>query len=151
MGAVTYPEPAIIEFLNREVIPLKINFDVEPLASQFWIRWTPALFVLDPYGHPHQSHVGYLGPGQFIPHLLLGKAKTRFALRRFHDALADLERILGDHPQSFAAPEAVYLRAICRYRTTQDPHHLRVGHQLLLAEYPASDHAQRALPYRNLP
>jgi hypothetical protein len=151
MGAVTYPEPAIVEFLNHEVVPLRINSDVEPLASQFWVRWTPALFMLDPYGNPHQSHVGYLAPAHFIPQLLLGKAKTRLAMRRFHDALADLERILGDHPQSFVAPEAVYLRAVCRYRTTKDPHHLRVGYQLLLAEYPASDHAQRAQPYRNAP
>ncbi len=151
MGAVTYPEPAIIEFLNREVVPLKINFDAEPQASDFWVRWTPALFMLDPYGNSHQRHLGFLGPKEFIPHLLLGKAKTFFGHRRFNDALSQLERLLTDYSLSFAAPEAVYLRAICRYRTTQDPHNLRVGYQILMAEYPNSDHAQRARPYRSLP
>lgn len=151
MGAVTYPTPAIIDFLNQEAVPLRLPYDREPYAEQFWVRWTPALFVLDPYGHPHQAHIGYLAPEHFLAQVLLGQAKVRIAHRRFNDALASLERLLTDQAQSFSAPEAVYLRALCRYRTSQNPHHLRVGHQILQAEYPGSDFASRSLPYLDLP
>ncbi|MFH1035144.1 MAG: tetratricopeptide repeat protein [Pseudomonadota bacterium] len=147
MGAVTYPTPAVVDFLNLEVIPLKLTPDSEPQASDFWVRWTPAMFVLDPFGNPHHTMIGFVPPEQFLPHLLLGKALSLFAHRRFNDALANLERILEDHAQSFAAPQAVYYRAICRYRTSHDASHLRIGHQILAAEYQGSEWVGRTQPY----
>ncbi|MFZ5586169.1 MAG: tetratricopeptide repeat protein [Thermodesulfobacteriota bacterium] len=150
MGAVTYPDAKVSAIIGREFIPVMQSPDAEPLSSDFWVRWTPALFVCDPYGNPHQRIVGFLLPDQLIPYLLLGKAKALFDHKRFNDALAALERVLSDWPQSFAAPQAVYYRAVCRYRTTHDPHHLKIGHQIILAEYPQSEWAQRTLPYRLL-
>lgn len=150
MGAVTYPDAKVSEIVNNEFIPVLQPPDAEPLASDFWVRWTPALFVCDPYGHPHQRIVGFLPPDQLAPYLLLGKAKTLFDHKRFNDALAALERILGDWPQSFAAPQAVYYRAACRYRTSHDAHHLKIGHQIIMAEYPDSEWAARTQPYRLL-
>jgi hypothetical protein len=147
MGAVTYPDPAVIDFLNSEVVSLKLTPDTEPQASQFWVRWTPTLLVLDPYGNPHHRIIGFLPPEELIPHLLLGKALSLFGHRRFNDALANLERVLSDHTQSFAAPQAVYYRAICRYRTSKDASHLKIGHQILAAEYPASEWVVRTRPY----
>ena len=147
MGAVTYPTPAVIDFLNDEVIPLKLTTQSEPQASDFWVRWTPALFILDPYGNPHHRMIGFVPPDQFIPHLLLGKALALFAHRRFNDALANLERLLEGHAQSYAAPQAVYFRGICRYRTTKDNSHLKIGHQILAAEYPDSEWTGRTQPY----
>lgn len=148
MGAVTYPDARVIETINGEFVPVKQSPHEEPLASQFWVRWTPALFVCDPYGNPHQRIVGFLPPHELIPYLLLGKGKTLFDHKRFNDALAALERVLGEWPQSFAAPQAVYYRAISRYRTTHDRLHLKIGHQLLKAEYPDSEWTTRTLPYR---
>jgi hypothetical protein len=147
MGAVTYPTPAVSDFLNSEMVPLMLTPHSEPQASDFWVRWTPALFILDPYGNPHHSMIGFVPPEEFLAHLLLGKALTLFAQRRFNDALANLERLLDSHAQSFAAPQAVYYRAICRYRTSKDPSHLKIGHQIIAAEYPASEWMGRTKPY----
>ncbi|MFH1060685.1 MAG: tetratricopeptide repeat protein [Pseudomonadota bacterium] len=148
MGEVTYPDAQVIATINGEFIPVKQSPEALPISDQFFVRWTPALFVCDPYGHPHHRIVGFLPAPEFIPHLLLGKGKMLFGHRRFNDALAALERVLGDWPQSFAAPQAVYHRAICRYRTTGDKHHLKIGHQIIKAEYPDSEWAVRTLPYR---
>lgn len=151
MGAVTYPTPAVAEFLNSHMVPLKLTPQSEPQASQFWVRWTPALFVLDPQGHHHHQMIGFVPPEQFLPHLLLGEAMARFAHRRFAEALAALELLLRDHAQSHAAPQAVYFRAICRYRSTKDPSHLKAGHQTLAERYPASEWTGRTQPYMLLP
>lgn len=150
MGAVTYPDARVQTIINQEFIPVKQGPDAEPISSDFWVRWTPALFVCDPYGNPHQRVVGFLPPEQLIPYLLLGKGKTYFDHRRFNDALAAFERLISDWPQSFAAPQAIYHRAVSRYRTSEDPHHLKIGHQILKAEYPDSEWAVRTLPYRLL-
>ncbi|CAO0820435.1 Thioredoxin family protein [Desulfarculales bacterium] len=147
MGAVTHPTPAVIEFLNHEMVALKLTPQTEPQASDFWVRWTPALFVLDPYGNPHHRMIGFVPPEEFLPHLLLGKALALLAHRRFNDALANLERLLEAHSQSFAAPQALYYRGICRYHTSKDASHLKIAHQILAAEYPASEWTGRTKPY----
>ncbi|MBI4800517.1 MAG: hypothetical protein HY794_17650 [Desulfarculus sp.] len=147
MGAVTYPTPAVADFLNSEMVPLKLTPKSEPQASAFWVRWTPALFVLDPQGNPHHGMIGFVPPAELVPHLLLGQALARFAHHRFDDALASLERLLEGHPQAFAAPQAVYFRAICRYRASKDPSHLKAGHQTLAERYPSSEWVGRTQPY----
>ena len=151
MGAVTYPSAKVREIINQEFVAVQQSPDAEPISSDFWVRWTPALFVCDPYGNPHQRVVGFLPPEQLIPYLLLGKGKTYFDHRRFNDALAAFERLISDWPQSFAAPQAIYYRAICRYRTTHDAHHLKIGHQILKAEYPDSEWTVRTQPYLLIP
>jgi len=150
MGAVTYPKAEVISYLNTELVPLRLP-PSGPRSDAFFIRWTPSLLILDKSGKEHQRQVGFLPPEHFLPALMLGNAKASFAHGDFAGALAGLERLLNEHPQSFAAAEAVYLRGVCLYRTTKDASNLKKGWQKLSAEYPASEWAQRAAPYRLLP
>jgi thioredoxin-related protein len=78
MNAVTYSDENVIDFVQNNLIPLRIAFDTQPLASEFNLKWTPTIIILDSQGKEHQRTVGFLPPEEFIPSLLLGIAKSYF-------------------------------------------------------------------------
>jgi tetratricopeptide (TPR) repeat protein len=150
MGAVTYPDTKVIGFISENMIPLQVLFDAQPLSTDFNIKWTPTLITLDSEGKEHHRTVGFLSPDELIPSLLLGIGKSYFETDRFEEAIESLERLLREHPNSDAAPEAIYLRGVCRYKSTNDPKPLKDAYEQLKAEYPASKWTKRAYPYRLL-
>ena len=147
MGAVTYPQPEIISFINQNFIPLQLPPE-GPVSDKFFVRWTPILLFLDPKGNDHHRIVGFLPPEHFLPALMLGLAKTKWSVSDWSGAEPWFDRVLDQHPQSHAAPESVYLRAICRYRLSQDASHLKKGFEQVTRDYPATEWAQRCQPYR---
>jgi hypothetical protein len=151
MGAVTYPDAKVVEFVNEAVIPLQVKSDSEPLATDFTLRWTPALIILDTNGKEHSRTIGFIPPEEFIPTISLGMIKAYFDLRQFDPAITCLDKIISNYPQSFAAPEAVYYRAVCGYKTIHDVAGLKKAYERLAKEYPQSEWAKRASPYRLLP
>lgn len=151
MGAVTYPDAKVIDFVNSRMVPVQVLFDAQPYATDFNIKWTPTIITLDEAGKEHHRVVGFLPPEEFIPSCLLGIAKVNFDTDRFQDALFDLEKILTNYPRSKAAPEAVYLRGVCGYKSTHDPKPLKAAWEKLQAEYPMSEWTERAKPYSLLP
>jgi len=151
MDAVTYPDTKVTNFVIETVIPLRIPADSEPLATDFTLRWTPTLIILDTTGKEHSRTVGFIAPEEFIPTILLGIAKSYYELRLFDQAISGLEKIINTHPQSFAAPEAIYYRAVCGVKTVHDISGLKRAYERLAKEYPQSEWVKRALPYRLLP
>ena len=150
MDAVTYPNPAVVEFIQKNLIPLQVSFDAMPLATVFNIQWTPTLITLDSQGKEHHRTVGFLSPQELIPSLMLGMAKCHFDSQRFQEALAILEKLLAEFPQSDSAPEAIYLHGVSRYKSTHDPKPLKEAYERLQKDYPASEWTKRASPYRLL-
>jgi hypothetical protein len=150
MDAVTYPDERVIDFFQTNMIPLRIAFDSEPLATQFNLKWTPTLIILDTQGKEHQRIVGFLPPEELIPSLLLGIAKIHFNQERLGEALATLGKIISDHPKSGSAPEAIYLRGVCAFKNTHNPKLLKEAYESLQTHYPSSEWTQRASPYRLL-
>src|SRR4030043_471933 len=136
MDAVTYPNEGVIEFIQKNMIPLRVAFDAQPLATEFSLKWTPTLITLDADGKEHQRTVGFLPPEELIPSLLLGIAKSYFNREKFSEALSTLDKLLADYPKSDAAPEAIYLRGVCRYKSTHDPKPLKGAYEQLQANYP---------------
>ncbi|MBA4395465.1 MAG: hypothetical protein C0407_18090 [Desulfobacca sp.] len=151
MGAVTYPDVKVAEFVNSRMIPIQVLFDAQPYASDFNIKWTPTMITLDENGKEHHRVVGFLPPEQFIPAMLLGISKVNFDLEKFENALADLEKIITEFPESKAIPEAIFLRGVAGYKSSHDPKPLKAAYEKLQAEYPTSEWTDRALPYRLLP
>ena len=151
MGAVTYPDGNVIEFVNNRMIPIRLLADTQPYAKDFNIKWTPSIITLDENGKEHHRVVGFLPPEEFIPAMMLGIAKVNFDLDRFDEALAELERIIAEYPKAKATPEAIYLRGVTGYKSTKDPKPLKAAYEKLHAEYPDSEWAARALPYRLIP
>jgi tetratricopeptide (TPR) repeat protein len=150
MDAVTYPNKKVIEFINSAIIPLRVSFDSQPLAADFNIKWTPTLILVDQDGKEHHRAIGFMSPEELIASLLLGMAKADFDAERFDPALKHLEQLLRDYPKSDAAPEALYLRGVCRYKSTHNPAPLKEAYEKLQEVYPASEWTKRAYPYRLL-
>jgi len=149
MGTVTYPDLKVVEFVEENLIPLQLQADSE-IAEDFIIRWTPTLIILDTNSKEHSRTIGYIAPEEFIPAILLGIAKMHFDLRQFESAIQCLEKIVSAYPWSFAAPEAVYYRAVCGYKTTHEAGPLKKAYEDIAKEYPYNEWVKRALPYRLL-
>jgi hypothetical protein len=150
MDAVTYPDESVFKFIQKNMVPLRVASDAQPLSAQFNIKWTPTLITLDADGKEHQRTIGFLYPKELIPSLLLGIAKGHFDRERFIEALSRLEEIVADHSQSDSEPEAIYLRGVCGYKSTHNPKPLREAYEHLQANYPSSEWTKRAHPYRLL-
>jgi hypothetical protein len=150
MDTVTYPDSKIAAFINSSVIPLRVAFDSQPLATDFNIKWTPTLITLDVNGKEHHRTVGFLPPEELIASLVLGMAKTEFDNEQFEGALKHLDMLLQQYPKSDAAPEAIFLRGVCGYKSTHIPKPLKDAYEKLAAAYPASEWTKRAYPYRLL-
>jgi thioredoxin-related protein len=147
MNAVTYSDENVIDFVQNNLIPLRIAFDTQPLASEFNLKWTPTIIILDSQGKEHQRTVGFLPPEEFIPSLLLGIAKSYFEQEKFPEALSTLDKIISEHSQSDYVPEAIYFRGVCGYKNTHNPMLLKEAFELLRTKYPKSEWTKRATPY----
>jgi hypothetical protein len=150
MDAVAYPDEKVIEFIQKNLIPLRVAFDFQPLAAEFNLKWTPTLITLDADGKEHHRTIGFLSPEQLIPSLLLGISKSYFDQDRFSEALLVLDKILADYPKSDSAPEAIYLRGVCGYKSTHKPQFLKDAYEELQSKHLSSEWTGRAYPYRLL-
>lgn len=148
MDAVTYPNEALVDFLNDNVVPLRVLSDKQPMAGDYNVTWTPALIVLDQDGKELQRTVGFLNPEDLIPSILLGMGNGHFNSEEFAAALEVYGRIIAEYPESDWAPEAIFQRGVSTYKHTEDPLPLRAAYDLLLEKYPTSQWTKRAYPYR---
>ncbi len=146
MGAVTYPDQKVEDFINEKMVPLQVLAD-NPLADEFKVKWTPTIVVLDYQGKEHHRTVGFFPPDDFIPNLLLGMGKIDFDADRFDGAVLYFDNLLAEYPQSNSTPEAIYLAGVSRFKSTHDPGPLKKAYEKLKAEYPQSEWTQRAQPY----
>ncbi|MBP1748136.1 MAG: hypothetical protein H6Q52_675 [Deltaproteobacteria bacterium] len=151
MGAVTYPDQKVAEFINVNLVPVQMLFDAKPYADDFNIQWTPVVIVLDEDGKEHYRTVGFFPPEEFIPSLLLGMLKTKFDRKQYREAADGTDELIRDYPKSRAAPEAIYWHGVAKFEETHDPQHLKGAYRRLKEEYPSSEWTQRAEPYNLLP
>src|SRR5271157_2696508 len=98
MDAVTYPDASVIDFMAKNVVPLRVAFDHKPLSVDFSVKWTPTLVTLDTDGKEHHRTLGFLGPAELIPSLLLGIGKTYFDNGDFEKALKYFTELLSRYP-----------------------------------------------------
>ena len=150
MDAVTYPEAGVIGFIEENFIPLRVPFDAQPHAADFNIKWTPTVITLGPDGKEHHRTVGFLGPDELIPSLLLGRGKFHFDHDRFAEALESLNSVVANYPKSDSAPEAIFHSGVCQYKSSNNPKPLKEAYEKLNAEFPANEWTKRAYPYRLL-
>ena len=150
MGAVTYPNEKVVEFVEKNMVPVQVLFDAQPLASEFKIKWTPTVITLDEEGNEHHRTVGFLSPEEFIPSLMLGMGKAYFDREKFEAAMALFDQLLQGYPKSDAAPEAVYLRGVSQYKSSHNAKPLKEAYERLKTDYPSSEWTKRAQPYRLL-
>lgn len=147
MDTVTYPTTNVIDFISSRMVPLRVAADALPISKDFRVTWTPTIVVLDHYGTEHQRTIGFLPPEELVPSLILGIGKADFNNGDYNDAILRMNEIINQHPDSAVAPEAVYLRGVCRYKTSHDAAGLKEAYETLSSRYRASEWAKRAHPY----
>jgi tetratricopeptide (TPR) repeat protein len=150
MGAVTYPDESVVRFINEHLVPVQLLHDQEPEASHYHVKWTPTILILDEQGEEHHRILGFLPSEEFIPALLLGIGKSRFDLDRLDEALNNFKEVLTKFADSDFAPEALYYRGVCLYKLAHDARPLKEAYEELEHDYPRSEWAKRASPYRLL-
>ena len=150
MDAVTYPETSVVEFIQKNMVPLRVASDAQPLSTDFNVKWTPTIITLDAEGKEHHRIVGFLAPEELISSLLLGIGKSCFDHEEFGKALPTIEGLIHDHPESDSVPEAIYLQGVCLYKSTHDPKSLKEAYDNLKTDFPLNEWTKRAYPYRLL-
>ncbi len=111
------------------------------------VVWTPTTLLLDESGKERHRIEGYLPKDEFAAQLTLGLARVSFMHKKWADAEKLYDEILQKYPDSAAAPEAVYWKAVSHYKTTND--HMVLGEvpKTLQQKYPNSVWAKKALPW----
>ena len=143
MGAVTYPDAQVSTFIKNNFIPVQINVVEHPeFTDRFLARWTPTIIFLDSDGREHRRTVGYKLPQDFLAELRMGLAQEALDNKRYEEAIGRFQSIVDDLPDSLAAPEAMYMAGVSRYRATDDPSHLGDAGEALAESYPNSEWAK---------
>lgn len=147
MDAVTFEDLGVANFITDRMVALRVPVGAKTLAADFRVVWTPTLIVLDYWGKEHQRTVGYLPPDEMLAWMLLGLGKVGFDLDQFSEAGIQFNTLLNACPQSAAAPEAVYLRGVARYKSSHAAQALKDTYRQLSLEYPGNEWTRRAEPF----
>jgi len=146
MGAVTYPNASVIDYIGAHFIPVKLNVVDRPeVKTYFYTDWTPTIIVQNEAGRAGRRSEGYLGPRELVAELSIARVKIALNDRDYAKALGladeSLELTKGD---GLREPEAYYWRAVADYRASGDGKKLSDGWDVVIAKFPQSDWAKRA-------
>ena len=103
--------------------------------------------MLDENGKERHRIEGYLPKDEFAAQLTLGLARVAFMQKKWADAEKLYDEILTKYPQSEAAPESVYWKAVSHYKGTNDHTVLGEVPKTLQQKYPNSVWAKKAIPW----
>jgi TolA-binding protein len=103
--------------------------------------------VLDENGKERHRIEGYLPKEEFAAQLLLGLARVSLMQKKWADAEKLYAEIVEKYPNSDAAPEAVYWKAVSHYKATNDHTVLGDVPKTLQQKYPDSVWAKKAIPW----
>jgi tetratricopeptide (TPR) repeat protein len=150
MDAVTYPTSTVIDFIQRTMIPLRIQSNNKSLALKFKIKWTPTLIIVDKDGAEHYRSVGFLRPEALLASLMLGIGRTHLDRGEYQEAISDFDKVLAASLKSDFTAQAIYFRGVARYKLTNDLKSLKEAYDKLSEEYPNSEWTEKAYPYKGI-
>ncbi|HEY2114949.1 MAG TPA: tetratricopeptide repeat protein [Candidatus Angelobacter sp.] len=148
MEAESYADPQLSSFIDQKFVPIGVHIKENPAGfHRFDSVWTPTALVLDENGKERHRIEGYLPKEEFAAQLLLGLARVAFMQKKWADAEKLYEEILQKYPNSEAAPESVYWKAVSHYKATNDHTVLGEVPKILEQKYPNSVWAKKAIPW----
>jgi hypothetical protein len=102
-------------------VPVEAHIKEHPAYfHRFDAVWTPTVLVLDSDGVERFRVEGYLSKDEFRAHLEMGLARVAFAHKRWAEAEQRYAWVIERHPDSKAAPEALYWKGVSHYKATND-------------------------------
>ena len=150
MDAVTYPNTTVIDFIQRNMIPVRIQSNNEKLGLKFKIKWTPTLIMLDKDGNEHYRSVGFLRPEALLASLMLGIGRTHLDQGEYQQAISEFDKVLAKSLKSDFTAQAIYYRGVARFKLTNDLKPLKEAYDKLSEEYPNSEWTEKAYPYKGI-
>jgi hypothetical protein len=146
MGAVTYPDASVQEYIKKRFIAVRFNVVAKPeVMDRFNASWTPTIIVEDARGREHRRSVGYLDPKRFLGELARAWLKDAVDRRDFAAAEERLpETEAYTQGDTVRYPETLYWGGMVAYKASVDVKNLAQGWKRLLDEFPDSEWAKRA-------
>lgn len=152
MDAVTYPDEEVAGVVEREFVPLRVDYLSESgMLRRFNVFWTPTVVLADKGGIERFRVTGYLPPDVFPAYLLFGRAKHAWETHKYQRAAELFDEVAKMYRESSLAPESVYLKGVSRRKATGDDAWLDRAADELETLYPDSDWALRTAPWREQP
>ncbi len=144
MGTVTYPDAAVVDFINKNFIPLQINVQSgSDLLGKYRAFWTPTILILDSQGAEYYRFNGFLPPDEFIPQLQLGLGMMSLERQDYKTASSKLKLVVDKYPRSNAAPEAQYWFGVSEYKAAHNVDALLSAWRKIKKDYPNSIWAKK--------
>jgi hypothetical protein len=145
---VTYPHPAVSEFVAAHFVAVKLMLDHAAHRQHFRahrVIWTPTIAIMDYRAAAHYQSPGFLPPEVFAAMLRIGLARAQVAWSRYDEAAAHLGAVADDQASPMAA-EALFWLGAARYLETRRREPMMQAWRRLRAEHPGSAWAARVPP-----
>ena len=140
-----YPSPEVTELVSEHFIPVRIHIKEQPtMWKRFGVRWTPTVLILDPEGREVHRIEGYLPTDNFLAQLELGLGFVYVAEKKWQEAANEFAQVVRDHPDTDAAPEAMYWEGVSKYSGSHDASALAALTKQFATRYSDTSWAKRA-------
>lgn len=149
MDAVTHPDRLVIETIERDFVPLRVNTaKLEPqfrdLLRTTKPQWAPMMLIVDPSSTELRHWFGWLQPGAFIGELHMALAAQRMLRRDFEEAERLFRGVAAMTPERETAAEALFFAGAARYRVARDLDALEQQWNELRERFPETSWARKA-------
>ena len=130
-------------------MPVRVHVKDQPeqfqeLGARFNAPWTPTTLILDHSGVERHRIEGFLPAEDFIAQLRLGLAHSKFHRGLFTEAGQQFAAVVESHPDTEAAPEALYWAGVSRYKAMNDPAALSATAEEFRTRYSETSWAKKA-------
>ncbi len=150
MASATLPDPEVNEFLAKHY--RGVQFDLANPHPEFKdatrnakVIWAPTFLIEDNRGRELRRFTGWLPPQEWIAELRIPIALDHLHHQRLDKSAAMFARVVGDTPDSPAAPEALHWLGIVEFlEGKRDVGKLRARWNEVREQYPESRFARHS-------
>jgi Outer membrane lipoprotein len=144
-----YSKPDVAGFIDRQFVPVRVHVreqadEFKRLGARYSAQWTPTVLIVDEGGVERHRIEGFLPAGEFVAQLKLGLARAVFARADFAEAERLFRDVVNSHPDSEAAPEALYWAGVGKYKATGDAAALADTYKAFQSQYKDTSWATKA-------
>jgi hypothetical protein len=147
MDTVTYPEAAVAAYVDAHFVPVKLDLADTAEAAQareLVPLWSPTIIVSDGRGREAHREIGWLPPADFLPMLVVGRAKGLLTTARGDEAIAVLDAAIERYTEGEFGAQLLYWRGAIGYSVTHDREHMTAYWGPLRERFPTSTWAIRS-------
>jgi len=105
------------------------------------------VLIMDPNGVERYRIEGYLPVNWFRARLDMGLARVAFMKKKFADAEKAYAAIIAEHSATGVVAEAIYWRAVCAYKATNDHTVLTPAAEELAQKFTNDEWTLKASPW----